>query len=284
MNLSDRTLVRLPRAVERPFYRKRRIGSGIVHLGVGAMLRAGIAWYTDAALSRDLGNWAITAVSLRTPLVARRLAAQDGLYALGEQDEFGVNLRVVGAISDVLIASEDSRKVISAIAAPSTRIVSFTVTEAGYCADPKGVLDFDRAHSHSLYYFVTQGLWRRKIAGLPGLTLLSCDDMPNNGDRLRDLLLAYLVVHEPDLVEWFLNECRCPCSAGLRIVLGADDTDSSAVIQRASGLRDRACVLASPGARWFIEDDFVQGRPQWDYGGAQFGNRQDLAAFAARLP
>lgn len=281
MNLSQRTLVRLPRGVERPYYRRRKIGSGIVHLGVGAMLRAGIAWYTDAALSRDGGNWAITAVSLRTPLIARRLAAQDGLYALGEQDDRGVNLRVVGAISRVLIASEDTREVIAAIASPTTRIVSFTVTEAGYCADTAGHLDLDRAHSHSLYYFMAQGLLRRKAAALPGLTLLSCDDLPDNGNRLKVLLQAYLAVHEPGLVEWFINECRCPGSASQRTVLGADDADSGAIIQRASGLRDRACVLALPGGQWFVEDDFVQGRPEWSWGGVQFGSRQDVADFAA---
>jgi len=244
------------------------------------MLRAGIAWYTDAALSRDGGAWAITAVSLRSPLIARRLAAQDGLYALGEQDDQGVSLRVVGAISKVLIASEDTREVIAAIASPSTRIVSFTVTDAGYCVNAKGGLDLDRAHSHSLYYFVTQGLLRRQAAALPGLTLLSCDDLPNNGGVLKGLLLSYLAVHEPGLVEWFLNECSCPGSASQRTVLGADDADSGAVIQRASGLRDRACVLASPGGHWFVEDDFVQGRPEWAWGGVQFGSRKDLSDFA----
>lgn len=257
---------------------------GIVHLGVGARLRAGIAWYTDAALNCGSRNWAITAVSLRSPIVARRLASQDGLYAFGEQSDHGISLRVVGAINQVLIASEAPRDVIAAIAAPATRIVSFTVTSAGYCNAANGSLDFERAHSHSLYYFTAQGMLRRRSAGLPGLTLLSCDDIPDNGTLLQALIRAYLDVHEPSLVEWFLNECSCPNSTGHRVILATDHSGGDALTQQFYGLCDLASVMTEHGRHWVIEDNFVQGRPDWSYGGAEFVSKLEPAKPQVVMP
>ncbi|MBF9153172.1 mannitol dehydrogenase family protein, partial [Novosphingobium sp. 1Y9A] len=202
MRLSPEALANLPADVARPLYDRAAQAVGVVHFGIGAFHRAHQAWYTDAAMNAGAGNggdtdWMITGVSLRSAGVARQMNPQGGLCTVAEQSADGMALRIVGSVRNVLVASEEPDAVIAAVAAPSTRIVSLTVTEKGYCRDTEGRLDFELAHSLSFYYFVTQGLLARAKAGLPGVTLLSCDNLADNGAKLEALMLQYLERHEP---------------------------------------------------------------------------------------
>lgn len=272
--LSPDTLASLPAEVARPVYDRDAHAVGIVHFGIGAFHRAHQAWYTDAALNLDNGNsgdadWAITGVSLRSAGVARQINPQGGLYTVAEQSGEGAALRIVGSVRNVLVASEEPDAVIAAVAAPTTRIVSLTVTEKGYCRRPDGTLDFELAHSLSFYYFVTQGLLARAKAGLPGLTLLPCDNLADNGAKLNALMLQYLERHEPDLVPWFKANCTCPSTMIDRIVPATTDEDRAMVAQVLGGLTDEACVVTEPFSQWVIEDRFAGPRPRWEAVGAQ---------------
>ncbi|MFN3458881.1 MAG: mannitol dehydrogenase family protein, partial [Novosphingobium sp.] len=218
MRLSPEALAALPAQVARPLYDRQAQKVGIVHFGIGAFHRAHQAWYTDAAMNAGDTDWAITGVSLRSAGVARQMNPQGGLYTVAERSGQGSALRIVGSVRNVLVASEEPDAVIAAVAAPSTRIVSLTVTEKGYCRQVDGSLDFELAHSLSFYYFVTQGLLARAKAGLPGVTLLSCDNLADNGAKLESLMLQYLERHEPELVEWFAANCTCPATMIDRIV------------------------------------------------------------------
>ncbi|HQS70629.1 MAG: mannitol dehydrogenase [Novosphingobium sp. 28-62-57] len=277
MRLAAQTLARLPAAVARPLYDRDAQQVGIVHFGIGAFHRAHQAWYTDAAMNAGDSDWAITGVSLRSPGVARQMNPQDGLYCVAEQSGDGSALRVVGSVRNVLVASEEPDAVIAAVAAPSTRIVSLTVTEKGYCRAANGDLDFAQAHSLSFYYFVTQGLLRRRAAGLPGLTLMPCDNLADNGAKLRALMLQYLARHEPDLVPWFTAHCTCPSTMIDRIVPATTEDDRTMVASALGGLQDEACVVTEPFSQWVIEDHFAGPRPRWEAVGAQLV--QDVAAY-----
>ena len=269
VRLSREALAGLPADLARPLYDREAQAVGIIHFGIGAFHRAHQAWYTDAAMNAGDRDWGITGVSLRSPGVARQMNPQGGLYSVAEQSAQGMALRIVGSVRNVLVASEEPDAVIAAVAAPSTHIVSLTVTEKGYCRAADGNLDFDLAHSLSFYYFVTQGLLARAKAGLPGVTLLSCDNLADNGAKLESLMLQYLERHEPDLVDWFSQNCTCPSTMIDRIVPATTAADRASVAAALGGLLDEACVVTEPFSQWVIEDRFAAPRPRWEAVGAQ---------------
>ncbi len=276
MRLSSTTL--LPPGIQQPRYDRTAQATGIVHIGIGAFHRAHQAIYTDDAMNAGDRNWGITGVSLRSPTVAAQLEPQDGLYTLGVRSAAGNAWRLIGAIKSVLVASHAPEAVITAIAAPNVHIVSFTVTEKGYLRRPDGMLDLAAADETSLYHYVGNALERRRAAGLPGITLLSCDNLANNGAVLRALMRQYLAARKPDLAAWFDAECTCPATMVDRIVPATTPADL-AEAELALGIRDEGTVVTEPFSQWVIEDQFAGPRPQWAAVGAQF--TADVAPYEA---
>ena len=267
MRLSAQTP--LPASVQTPGYDRAAQAGGIVHIGIGAFHRAHQAVYTDDAMRAGDRDWAIIGVSLRSGDVAAQLNSQDGLYTVSARSVAGSELRVVGAVRQVLVASDNPQAVVDAIAAPTTHIVSFTVTEKGYLRRPDGSLDLAAATGGaSLYRFVAAGLAARKAAGLGGVTLLSCDNLAGNGGVLRRLMREYLAAYHPDLSAWFDGECTCPATMIDRIVPAATDADRAAV-EAALGARDEGAVVTEAFSQWVIENDFAGPRPHWEKVGAE---------------
>jgi len=259
----------LPASVQAPGYDRSAQAAGIVHIGIGAFHRAHQAVYTDGAMGAGDRDWGIIGVSLRSGDVAAQLNPQDGLYTVSTRSAAGTDLRLIGAVQRVLIAAEDPQAVIDAIAAPTTHIVSFSVTEKGYLRGPGGALDLAAAKgSSSLYRFVGAGLAARHTAGLPGLTLLSCDNLAGNGAVLKALMRQYLTAAYPEVVDWFDTECRCPATMIDRIVPATTDADRAAV-EAELGVRDEGAVVTEAFSQWVIEDDFAGPRPRWEKVGAQ---------------
>ncbi len=279
--LSQHSAPRLAQSVERLRYLRAPADHGIVHVGLGAFHRAHQAVYTDDAISASDELWGITGVSLRSAQVAAQLTPQDGLYTASFRSTQATSRRVIGAVRRVLVAREDPAAVIAAIASPATHLVSFTVSEKGYCRDASGRLDATLADAHSFYRFVKDGMLQRQRAGLPGLTLLSCDNLAGNGAQLERLLGEYLDRHAPQLGAWFRAGCTCPSTMVDRIVPASslEDLDGA---EAALGLRDEAAVFTEPFTQWVIEDRFAGPRPQWEAGGAQF-TRQVASYETAKL-
>ena len=251
-----------------PGYDRARRAIGIVHFGIGAFTRAHLAWYTDLAMGAAGGDWMIAGVSLRSPAVAAQLNPQDGLYTLGVQAGDTTALRVIGALAEVVVAPDAPERVIALLAAPPTQIVSFTVTEKGYCRDAADGLDPALAHEGSIYGYLRHGLARRRAAGLGGLTLLSCDNLADNGGQLRRLLLAYLGAVDGDLADWTARHCTFPGTMVDRIVPAPTEADRDAVAALL-GCRDKGAVMTEAFSQWVIEDRFAGPRPAWDSVGAQ---------------
>jgi fructuronate reductase len=286
--LCDATLARLPADVARPGYDRGAVRTGIVHLGVGAFHRAHQAAYTEAVLAAGDLRWGIAAASLRSPQTRDALAAQDGLYALnvrGEADQ----LAVIGSVGRVLVAPEDPAALLDALCAPTTAIVSLTVTEKAYCRDPAtGTLDDahpDIVHDlaqpnapRSALGFLTASISRRRAAGVPPFTVLCCDNLPANGHTLHRLLTRFAQLRSPDLGSFVDNEVACPDTMVDRIV-PATTTEDRARVSAALGLRDAWPVIAEPFTQWVIEDRFPAGRPAWEDAGAQLV--ADVAPFEA---
>lgn len=268
MRLSPANLALLPQDVERFGYDRARRGTGIVHFGIGAFCRAHMAWYTDLCMDDGDGDWAISGVSLRSDKVARQLGPQTGLYSLTERRGAEAKMRVIGALREVLVAKEDDKAVTARIAAPACTVASFTVTEKGYCRKDSGSLDFDLAKA-SFYRSLARGLNARRKAGMPGVTLLSCDNLADNGPVLRSLLLEWCEAQKPKLARWIEAECAFPATMVDRIVPTATPTDLDAAEARL-GLRDEGAVFTEHFSQWVIEDSFETPRPAWHNHGAQF--------------
>lgn len=259
----------LPPSVQTPGYDRERQAAGIVHIGIGAFHRAHQALYTDDAMRAGDRDWGIIGVSLRSGDVAAQLNPQDGLYTVSTRSAAGTDMRLIGAVQKVLVAADHRQAVIDAIAAPTTHIVSFTVTEKAYLRRADGSLDLAAAVGNpSLYRFVAAGLAARKAAGLRGVTLLSCDNLAGNGAVLRRLMRDYLAAYHSDLSAWFDGECTCPATMIDRIVPATTDADRAAV-EATLGARNEGAVVTEGFSQWVIEDDFAGARPRWEKVGAE---------------
>jgi fructuronate reductase len=284
--LSANALATLPDAVARPRYDRAALQPGIVHLGIGAFMRAHLAAATEAAIHADGDlRCGIVGVSLRHGDTRDALAPQGGLYtlALRDADEAGrarQRLQVIGCVLRVLVAPEDPAAVLAAIEVPATRIVSLTVTEKGYAHDPATrALSFshpDIAHDlthpdapRSAIGIIVRGLARRRAAGLAPLTLLSLDNLPSNGHTLQSFVLALAERVDAGLARWIADGCTFPNSMVDRIVPRTTSDDRQRV-EAAIGLHDAWPVIAEPFFDWAVEDRFAAGRPAWDRGGARF--------------
>jgi fructuronate reductase len=269
----------LPSSVRAPSY-DRSAPAGIVHLGTGAFHRAHQAVYTDDALAKSGGGWMITGVSLRSQDVANQLNPQDGLYTLLTRGPAGVEARVIGSIRNVLVAPEEPEKVLDALAAPETKIVSLTITEKGYGLDPKsGGLDrthpavaadlADPRHPQGAIGFIVEALRRRQETGLAGFTVLSCDNLPSNGRAIARLIGDFATEAAPEISAFIEAGVSFPSTMVDRITPASTDKTFTDV-RRLIGYDDPGAVETEPFSQWIIEDDFVAGRPDWEAGGALF--------------
>ena len=268
MRLSAANLGKLAQTVEHPGYDRAQQDVGIVHFGIGAFHRAHQAWYTDRAMEAGDRDWAITGVSLRSPAVVEQLNPQDGLYTVSERSAGADKVRLVGAVRDVLIAPRQREQVVAALSSRGTRIVSFTVTEKGYCRQANGDLDPALADADSFYAYLIPALRRRRDAGLPGLTLLSCDNLAENGRQLERLVKQYAELHGPELLPWLETECTFPSTMVDRIVPATTEADLTALSKRIC-LEDAGAVMTEPFSQWVIEDRFAGPRPRWEAVGAE---------------
>ena len=272
------TLPLLAKGVARPSYDPAGVTLGVAHLGAGAFHRAHQALVTDRALVAGERGWGILAANLRAPTLRDALAPQDGLYALEESGAEGRRLRVIGALRRFVVAQEDPAALIEALAQPQIRIVSLTITEKGYCLDPaSGGLDEDHpdirhdlANLHSprsALGFISAALQARRSAGVAPFTLLSCDNLAANGQRLKRALTRFAALIAADFGHYVENECACPATMVDRIAPALTPEDRTR-INAALGLRDAAPVVAERFLQWIIEDDFPLGRPDWAAHGA----------------
>ncbi|WP_049974028.1 mannitol dehydrogenase family protein [Azospirillum sp. B4] len=283
--LSNATLATLPDAVAparlRPVgvrYRHRPFRPGRFH-------RAHQAVYTDDALALDGGDWSISAVSLKSPGVRDALVPQDGLYTLVTLDRT-IGHRVVGSIREVLCAPEAQSQVLARLAAPATRVVTITVTEKGYGLTASGDLDtanadiaHDLAHPEtpvSVIGYVVAGLRRRRAAGLPPYTVISCDNMTDNGRRLGRATAQYAAALDADLGAWVCNHVAFPSTMVDSITPATDDALRQRV-REVSGLADAWPIQREVFTQWVIEDRFCNGRPAWDKAGVILTD--DVGAF-----
>ena len=279
LRLHPGTLNELNSGVAVPDYDRQSLRPGIVHLGLGAFHRAHQAVYTEQALASSGGDWGIIGVSLRSESVSQKLLPQDGLYSVMSEDASGHVMQVIGAIQQVLVAPRELERVIAAIVDQRIQLVTLTITEKGYCLaeDGRSLNVDDKAVEADLgnplapvsaVGVLSLGLKERVAAGGAPLSLLSCDNLSQNSNLLKTVLVDYLERSFPEVIAWLEQSASFPCSMVDRIV-PAMTAEQAARQASLLGLIDEGAVVTEPFKQWIIEDSFAAGRPDWESAGAQ---------------
>ena len=281
--LNEATLSELAPAVATPEYDRSAVSAGIVHFGVGNFHRAHQAMFIDQILARGFTGWAICGVGVLEGDRAMRdaLRAQDNLYTLVTSSPDGTTVaRVIGSIHEYLYAPDDPEAVLDRLADPATRIVSLTITEGGYSVndttgefephDPLTLRDLepDTALPGSVLGYITAGLARRREAGTPPFTVMTCDNIRGNGHVARTAVLGFAGRKDPDLAAWIADNVAFPNTMVDRITpVTTDETRASVLAEY--GIEDRWPVRAESFAQWVVEDTFPSGRPPLEQVGVQ---------------
>jgi fructuronate reductase len=274
------TLDRLS-AESRPLVRPGAVPTGIVHLGLGAFHRAHQAVYTEQAIAAAGGDWGIVGVAPRSAAVLTALREQDALFSVTTLAAGASSTRVVGVLSGLRHAAADPDAVVRLLADPAVRVVTLTVTEKGYRLDPatgrlliddavRADLDTDRPPA-TIPGLLVRGLLARCRADAGPIALVSCDNLPANGRRLRSMVDQALRRLDQSsarsVLDWTARQVSFPGTMVDRIV-PASTPQTRSTAAAALGVRDLAAVSAEPYSQWVVEDDFPGGRPAWERAGA----------------
>ena len=260
--------------------------AGIVHLGLGNFHRAHQAVYTDAAVTAHGGDWGIIGVASRSAAVPEAMHAQDMLYTVVEISPGGSRFSVPRVHTDAFTAAADPGRVVRSIGGAGTRIVSLTVTENGYNYTPAtGSLNLqDPAIQHDLANpgspqtpigQIVRGLQHRARTHGEPLTILSCDNLADNGHHTQRLVREFASLlpgaEAAEALAFMDGRTSFPSSMVDRIV-PATTAHYRSLVAAQCGYTDRIPVPAEPFTMWIVEDNFIAGRPAWEAGGAVFSD------------
>lgn len=278
------SLANSPLSVIRPSWDNNRLVSRIVHIGCGAFHRAHQAVYCHKLLEISDSDWGICEVNLMSAsgaMLVENLKKQQLLYCVAEQNADHSCLNIIGAIKEALHPQIDGcEAIVEAMARPQTAIVSLTITEKGYCTDPaSGKLDLNNPliqhdlaspqQPCSAIGYIVQALSLRRQRGLTAFSILSCDNLRENGRIARNAVLELAQARDTQLAHWIEQHASFPGTMVDRIVPAATP-DTLQHIAQQLGVYDPCAIACEPFSQWVIEDNFVNGRPAWDQAGAQF--------------
>ncbi|MBD9551873.1 mannitol dehydrogenase family protein [Pantoea sp. PNT01] len=270
---------RLPAEVQRPTYDRSNLKTRMVHIGFGAFHRAHQALCSDK-LAEQGSDWGYCEVNLNSGDLIQALREQNLLYTLTEMADDSLQTRVIGVITQALHGKSDGiEAVINAMSQPEVAIVSMTVTEKGYCHQPASgnlnpdhpdiVHDLQNPDSpRSLPGLILAAIRRRRKQDLPAFSVMSCDNMPENGHVIRNVIVQLAQYQDPALADYIQQHITFPSTMVDRIVPAMTDAAFAALNARL-GCSDPVAVEAEPFFQWVIEDNFVNGRPAWEKAGAE---------------
>ncbi|WP_217909044.1 mannitol dehydrogenase family protein [Marinomonas primoryensis] len=274
----------LPAHVLVPTYDRNCLVTKIVHFGFGAFHRAHQGVYTDELASQYNSDWGICEVSLFSgkPLL-EQLQQQQHLYSVVEKNTAGPAVKVIGCVRESMHPALDGKQaIINKMTEPQVAIMSLTITEKGYCSDTNtGQLDAlnpmiqqdlqTPLEPNSVIGYLVQALRVRRNKGLPAFTVMSCDNLQENGHVARNAVVGFARLLDASLADWIQANVSFPCTMVDRIVPAiTEETQND--ITTLLGVADPCGIACESFRQWVIEDDFVAGRPDWDLVGAEFVN------------
>lgn len=280
--LSLASLEQLPANVARPTYDRGGLKAGILHFGVGNFHRSHQAVYLDELFNAGLDHdWAIVGTGVLPAEEAGRqkLAEQDWLTTVVEQDSDHMSARITGAMID-FVPPGNADAIIDRLADPAIRIVSLTITEGGYFIDPASGV-FNPTHPQivadaanwaapkTVFGLILAGLLRRRDEGTVPFTVMSCDNIPHNGRVTADAVTGLARLVDDRLAEWIDENVAFPNAMVDRITPATTDRER-AILAEQFGVEDNWPVFCEPFRQWVLEDRFPDGRPALEKAGAQF--------------
>jgi fructuronate reductase/mannitol 2-dehydrogenase len=264
-----------------PGYDRATLSPGVVHFGVGGFHRAHQAMYLDDLARRGETSWGLIGVGLHSPAMKQVLSAQDHLFTVITRGAEGEQARIVGAMIDYLYAPEEPGAVLLALTDPRTKLVTLTVTGAGYPVNPvtgefhsegddEVAEDLQRPRDPaSVFGFIVEALRLRREAGIAPFTVLSCDNVAANGRTTRAAVVGFARRRSDDLADWIEQCVAFPSSMVDRITPATAPEDRDEIAGRL-GIDDGWPVITEPFSQWIIEDAFCNDRPPLDAVGARF--------------
>ena len=280
IDLNKATFGSLPAGMQRFTYDRSVVTAGIVHLSVGNFHRAHQAWYIDRLLALP-GNerWGLCGVGLIDDATERlktiTFPQQDDLYTLTQYPPEGKELhQVIGSIVEYMFAPDSQEEVLAKLSNPAIRIVSMTITEGGYNQDkrtgdyrldaPATVAELANPHApRSAFGFIVEALRRRRDAGIAPFTVLSCDNLRNNGGVARSAVLSHAMALDSELGRWIEANVTFPSCMVDRITPAVSKEDAER-INDSCGVVDLLPVFSEDFAQWVVEDNFCNGRPPFE--------------------
>jgi mannitol 2-dehydrogenase len=276
LRLSNSTLRALPAAVRAPHYERPAALAGIVHVGIGRFFRAHLCMYVDELRRNGTGpEWGILGIGMRASSEKAELGEQDYLYTLTEKARNEPwRSTVIGSLTGHLNGHADPRTAVNRVADPRTKILSLTITEGGYNLDANSgeflshvpaverELQDNEAPS-TVFGLLYEACRLRRGEGTRGLTVLSCDNLQNNGQAARRAFVGYADLRDPDIARWMEDNVSFPDSMVDRVTPAGHLRDGL-YLQSEYGYDDKAPVTAEPFHQWVIEDDFAAGRPPFE--------------------
>lgn len=275
--------------LKQPEYLRSQLKSRIVHLGFGAFHRAHQALFTNEMLEKTQSDWGICEINLfGGEALIEQLRIQDHLYTVAEKGAEKTNVKLIGAVNESLHPELDGKEaVINKMVEEQVAIVSMTITEKGYCADPatgrldknNALIQHDLSNPHSpssAIGYIVEALRIRREKGVKPFTVMSCDNVQENGHVARAAILDFANLLDQELAGWIEANVTFPCTMVDRIVPAATE-ETLAEIAQLVGHEDPCGIACEPFRQWVIEDKFVNGRPEWDLAGAEFV--QDVVPF-----
>ncbi|WP_405415326.1 mannitol dehydrogenase family protein [Maribacter sp. Asnod1-A12] len=282
--LNNENLAEISKQLPTPTFDRTSLKVGIVHVGVGGFHRAHQAFYTNLLQEKEnASEWGICGIGLRKgdQKIHDVLQKQDGMYTLIVKHPDGnIDSQVIGSIIDFKLGYDTPKLVIDQMAHPNTKIVSLTITEGGYNFNPAtGEFDFENAdvqyelqHPNdpkTIYGFLTAAIKKRKEDGLPAFTVMSCDNIQHNGDVAKEMLLTFAQKQDAELAAYIEKEVSFPNSMVDRITPVTTQADID-YLKNTYGYKGEWPVTCEPFIQWVIEDNFSNGRPNFESVGVQF--------------
>lgn len=264
------------------------INSQILHIGIGGFHRSHQAYAIQRLISsnpQEYSKWAITGVCLMPSdiTLVDNLRAQDHLYSIKMSSPTGVeDVQVVNAITSILHAKNDTDEIIERIADKQTKVISFTITEGGYNIDyenncflignPSMQSDLmDRDHPKTVFGFLAKGLLLRKLNNNGSVTLMSCDNIQENGHILKLALMSFVKAYDASLLPWIEENVRFPNSMVDRITPVTSTKDKTDFEEKYE-IRDNCLVVCEDYFQWVLEDNKHTDFPPLEQVGVEIVN------------
>ncbi|ASP47275.1 mannitol dehydrogenase family protein [Cognaticolwellia beringensis] len=288
IKLNNKTLDTLPSQVKKPNYSRESLSPGIIHIGVGNFHRAHQAMYMHKLFNAGIAHdWAIRGAGIKSYDAAMRdkLKQQDWLTTVVELDDKNLTAQVTAAMTDFI--ENDAATLITALSESEIRIVSLTITEGGYFMDDKTGA-FNLAHPEiqadianidspsTVFGLIIAALKFRRAQNIKPFTVMSCDNIPHNGNVTQRVVAEMANAIDPELANWISKNVTFPNSM-VDCITPATSVQERERLTTLFGIEDQAPVFCEPFRQWVLEDNFVNGRPPLEEVGVEFV--EDVAPF-----